>query len=630
MDKRPEAVLEQYWGFTEFRGSQKLLIANALNGKDTLGLLPTGGGKSICFQVPAMMMDGICIVISPLIALIQNQVEALKKLGIKAIGLTSGLRHQEIGNLLDNCIYGNYKFLYLSPERLSQELVQQRIAQMKVNLLVVDEAHCISQWGHDFRPAYLKCNSLRALQPTIPMMALTATATKRVAKDITEKLELRTPLLQKDSFLRKNIAFKILLEQDKKYSLRQYCVAVKTSGIVYVRTRKLAEEVSRNLQENNISATFYHGGIPQKEKKEKLEKWLQNKVKIMVATNAFGMGIDKPDVSLVLHYQIPDCIENYFQEAGRAGRDGKEANAVLITNANDKEQVKNQFLSTLPDTAFVKLIYKKLNNYFQIAYGELRPEKYQLNFNDFCATYKLNSLLTYNTLNILDRNSVIALATSFSRKSSIQFIVDKETLFDYLKNNSTISEIIRTILRTYGGIFEHEIKINTILLSKKLQLSEQRLLAILEKISQDGLIAYKAKNSDLEVSFLVPREDDLTINKFAAHLKEQNSLKTYHVNQMLAYIDNNRKCRSEQLLQYFGEKETKPCGLCDVCQRREYTQEVSNNIQKDILTILSGEPLSSRSIQTTLNIAPNTLLPVLQELLENGAIKLNSKNQYTL
>jgi len=399
---------------------------------------------------------------------------------------------------------------------------------------------------------------------------------------------------------------------------------------VYVRTRKLAEEVSRNLQENNISATFYHGGIPQKEKKEKLEKWLQNKVKIMVATNAFGMGIDKPDVSLVLHYQIPDCIENYFQEAGRAGRDGKEANAVLITNANDKEQVKNQFLSTLPDTAFVKLIYKKLNNYFQIAYGELRPEKYQLNFNDFCATYKLNSLLTYNALNILDRNSVIALATSFSRKSSIQFIVDKETLFDYLKNNSTISEIIRTILRTYGGIFEHEIKINTILLSKKLQLSEQRLLAILEKISQDGLIAYKAKNSDLEVSFLVPREDDLTINKFAAHLKEQNSLKTYHVNQMLAYIDNNRKCRSEQLLQYFGEKETKPCGLCDVCQRREYTQEVSKHVQKDILTILSGEPLSSRSIQTTLNIAPNTLLPVLQELLENGAIKLNSKNQYTL
>ncbi len=630
MNKSPEDVLEQHWGFTQFRGSQKILIQAALDGNDVLGLLPTGGGKSICFQVPAMMKKGICIVISPLIALIQNQVEGLKKLGIKAIGLTGGLRQEEIGNLLDNCIYGNYKFLYLSPERLSQELVQQRIAQMNVNLLVIDEAHCISQWGHDFRPAYLTCNTLRALQPNIPIMALTATATSRVAKDIIEKLELSSPLIQKDSFLRKNIAFRVVLEQDKKYRLRQYCLAINSSGIVYVRTRRLAEELSKHLLENKISATFYHGGVPQKEKKEKLEKWLQNKVKIMVATNAFGMGIDKPDVSLVLHYQIPDCIENYFQEAGRAGRDGNKANAILITNDNDKEQVKNQFLSTLPDKALVKLVYNKLNNYFQIAYGEFNTEKYQLNFNDFCATYKLNTLLTYNALNILDRNSVISLITAFSRKSTVQFITDKETLFDYLKNNTSISEIIRTVLRTYGGIFEHEIKINTALLSKKLKLSEKKVTGVLEKLSQDGLIIYKGKHSDLEISFLVPREDDLTINKFASHLKEQNNLKTYHVNQMLAYIANHRHCRSKQLLQYFGEKATKPCGICDVCISKENTEELSKHVQKDILTLLKSNPSSSRTLQKILNIEPNIILLALQGLLENGKIKLNSKNQYTV
>jgi ATP-dependent DNA helicase RecQ len=630
MNKSPEDVLEQHWGFTQFRGSQKILIQAALDGNDVLGLLPTGGGKSICFQVPAMIKKGICIVISPLIALIQNQVEGLKKLGIKAIGLTGGLRQEEIGNLLDNCIYGNYKFLYLSPERLSQELVQQRIAQMNVNLLVIDEAHCISQWGHDFRPAYLICNTLRALQPNIPIMALTATATSRVAKDIIEKLELSSPLIQKDSFLRKNIAFRVVLEQDKKYRLRQYCSAINSSGIVYVRTRRLAEELSKHLLENKISATFYHGGVPQKEKKEKLEKWLQNKVKIMVATNAFGMGIDKPDVSLVLHYQIPDCIENYFQEAGRAGRDGNKANAILITNDNDKEQVKNQFLSTLPDKALVKLVYNKLNNYFQIAYGEFNTEKYQLNFNDFCATYKLNTLLTYNALNILDRNSVISLITAFSRKSTVQFITDKETLFDYLKNNTSISEIIRTVLRTYGGIFEHEIKINTALLSKKLKLSEKKVTGVLEKLSQDGLIIYKGKHSDLEISFLVPREDDLTINKFASHLKEQNNLKTYHVNQILAYIANYRHCRSKQLLQYFGEKATKPCGICDVCISKENTEELSKHVQKDILTLLKSNPSSSRTLQKILNIEPNIILLALQGLLENGKIKLNSKNQYTV
>lgn len=630
MEKGPEAILEQYWGFTQFRGSQKTIIEAALNGNDVLGLLPTGGGKSICFQVPTMMREGICIVVSPLVALIQNQVEGLKKIGVKAIGLTGGLRLEDVGNLLDNCVYGNYKFLYLSPERLAQELIQQRIAQMNVNLLVVDEAHCISQWGHDFRPAYLECNILRSLHPNIPMMALTATATSMVAKDIIEKLELTAPLIQKDSFSRKNIAFKVLIEEDKKYKLKHYCSAVKSSGIVYVRTRRLAEEISRHLLDNKISATHYHGGIPQKEKKTKLEKWLQNEVKIMVATNAFGMGIDKPDVELIVHYQIPDCIENYFQEAGRAGRDGNTAEALLITNDNDKEQVKNQFLKTLPDVKFVKLVYNKLNNYFQIAYGELNREKCQLNFNDFCAVYKLNSLLTYNTLNILDRNSVISLAESFSRKSTVQFITDKQTLFNYIEKNSSFSEIIKTILRTYGGIFEYEIKINPVLLSKKLELSEKKILEVLEKLATDGLIDYKGKHNDLEISFLLPREDDITINRFASHLKEQNNLKAYQVNQILSYIDNNTVCRSKQLLTYFGEKTTDNCGICDVCLKNKNTQLNKKDVRQSILSILQYNAASSRTIQATLNLESNIVLSTLRALLENGEIKLNSKNEYIL
>jgi len=513
---------------------------------------------------------------------------------------------------------------------LLQELVQQRIAQMKVNLFVIDEAHSISQWGHDFRPAYLECNTLRILKPNIPIMALTATATAKVAKDITEILQLKEPLLHKASFLRKNIAFKVYLENDKKYRLRRYCSEIKTSAIVYVRTRRMAEEVTNYLLGHQISAAFYHGGITQKEKKETLERWLQNIIKIMVATNAFGMGIDKPDVSLVLHYQIPDSIENYFQEAGRAGRDGSSANAILITNEKDKAQVKNQFLSTLPDVAFVRLIYKKLVNYFQIAYGELPTEKHQLHFNDFCSTYKLNPLLTYNTLNILDRNGVISLVASYARKATVQFIADKETLFAYLRKNASIAEIVQTILRTYGGIFEHEIKINTFLLAKKLQVSEERILAVLDKIFKDNLISYIGKHSDLEISFLVPREDDRTIHKFAHSIKGQNHLKVNRVHQMLGYIENQNSCRSVQLLHYFGEKELEPCGICDICLQNKDNTALLEKVKAHIMAILKTKPASSRTIQQTLKIEEAIIIAALQGLLENETITVNTKNEYSL
>ncbi|MFX0557158.1 RecQ family ATP-dependent DNA helicase [Maribacter sp. CXY002] len=630
MDHSPIAILKKYWGFTSFKKSQENIINTALDGRDVLGLLPTGGGKSICFQVPAMSKPGICIVISPLIALIQDQVSTLKSLGIKAIGLTGRLTYEDMGDLLDNCIYGNYKFLYISPERLEQEIVQERIRQMNVNLIVVDEAHCISQWGHDFRPAYLKCTILRELQPEPPIMALTATATSQVSKDIIEVLELIHPHVQKDSFLRNNIAFKVVFEEDKNYRLRQYCASLKTSGIVYTRTRRVTEQVSKYLLAHGISATHYHGGLSETEKKKKLEDWLHNKINIMVATNAFGMGIDKPDVSMVVHYQIPDCIENYFQEAGRVGRDGNYSEAILLTNKTDQEQVKRQFLSILPEVSFVKLVYGKLNSYFQIAYGELGEKNYQLNFNSFCATYHLNPLLTYNALRILDRNSVLALSEYAARKITVQFIVSKDQLFTYIENNRSLSNLIKIVLRTYGGIFEFETKINTVLLAKKLSTKEEFIITALEKLAKDDIISYKGFHSDMELTFLVPREDDRTIHSFAKNIKEQNTLKQAKVAQMVSYIKTDTICRSVQLLNYFGEENSTNCGICDVCLKNNQNNITPKNIKNKILSLLIEGPLSSREIESLIVLQQEEVVLILKEFLEDGKIKLNSRNQYEI
>ncbi|MFD0797871.1 ATP-dependent DNA helicase RecQ [Maribacter chungangensis] len=628
MNNTPNEILEKYWGFTSFKDSQEQIINAALEGRDVLALLPTGGGKSICFQVPSMVQDGICIVVSPLIALIQNQVSNLKKLGIKAVGLTGSMPFEELSNELDNCIYGGYKFLYISPERLDQELVQDRIKQMNVNLLVIDEAHCISQWGHDFRPAYLKCSVLRELHPTVPFMALTATATAKVAEDIVTTLDLIAPLIQKDSFSRKNIAFKVRKEEDKQYWLKTYCNKLETSGIVYVRTRRLAEEVAAHLNSCNITATFYHGGITEREKKKKLEQWLENRTKIMVATNAFGMGIDKPDVALVVHYQIPDCLENYYQEAGRAGRDGAPAAAILITNKTDQAQVKKQFLDILPEVQYVKLVYNKLNNYLQIAYGEGSGNTYRLNFNQFCATYSLNSLLTYNVLRILDRNSVLALSTAFARKVTVHFKAEKDTLFDYIERHPSLSDLVKIILRTYGGIFEFETLINTLLLAKKLNTDENTVIKGLEKLASEDIIDFKGSHSDLELTFLVPREDDSTINLFAKTVKDQNKLKQEQVAKMLAYTNNDSICRSQQLLTYFGELGSPPCGICDVCTVVQNLDPSTTTIKQQILVLLTTNPHNSRRLQQALGSESTNVLIALQELLEERKIKLDNKNQY--
>lgn len=623
-------ILKKYWGFDTFKPSQEAVVQAALEDRDVLALLPTGGGKSICFQVPAMMRDGICIVVSPLVALIQDQVSRLKNLGIKAVGLAGSLNQETLSNELDNCIYGGYKFLYLSPERLGQELVQARIKEMKVNLLVVDEAHCISQWGHDFRPAYLQCALLRQWHTDTPFMALTATATARVANDIIANLELIAPHIQKESFARDNIAFKVENVQDKRYALKRYCLQLKSSGIVYVRTRRMAQEVAEYLNQSGVTASFYHGGITEKEKKSKLNTWLGNKIQVMVATNAFGMGIDKADVALVVHYQIPDCLENYFQEAGRAGRNGADAQAILLTNATDQVQVKQQFLSVLPEVSFVKHVYNKLNNYFQIAYGEGFGATHRLNFNAFCAAYKLNSFITYNVLRILDRNSVVSLSASFTRKVTVRVCTSSDLLFAYLDDNPWVGDLVKVMLRSYGGIFEYDVTVNTVLLANKIRKEESFVIAALEKLALEEVIDYKGAHSDLELTFLVPREDDSTINLIAKTVRSQNELKQQQVHQMLAYVNNTVVCRKQQLLSYFGEDTAAACGRCSVCEHANNAPIGIGDIKKQIVSALTNASLSSRVLEETLGLGTPNVLLALQSLLEEEKVKINHTNEYYL
>ncbi len=625
-------ILHKYWGHESFRSLQEEIISAAYKNKDLIALLPTGGGKSLCFQIPALLKEGICIIVSPLVALMEDQVKSLQNKGIKALAITGGISFQELDALLDNCIYGNYKFLYLSPERLQQDLVQQRIKAMNVNLIAVDEAHCISQWGHDFRPAYLNISVLRQLHPQVAIIALTASATKEVVLDIQDKLLLETPLIFKKSLERKNIAFRVIFTEDKILMLQQLMNDKNQSAIIYVRSRKATQEISRELQQRGYATAAFHGGLSGKEKSARLNSWLKEDVKIMVATNAFGMGIDKANVRQVIHLNLPETIEGYFQEAGRAGRDNELATATIIANKGELPFLKNQFLKSLPDLEFVILVYKKLVAYFQIAYGEGVDTSHDFNFAEFCSHYQLNSTKTYNTLQLLDRISIVKLSQPFKKAVNLLFLISNKQLMYYLEENPKYDPVIKAILRTYGGIFENKMPLNIASICKKSGAIESEVISVLNQLDRDKIVEFEHQQHDASITFLVPREDQSSIYPFGKYIKNQAENKTGKIEALLNYVENDKICRSRQLLEYFGETETKICGICSVCTPAGsfVRKETIKRIYLDILDSLKIGDKSSRELVAALPYPEAGILKVLQLLLEKEIIGQGPSKNYKL
>ena len=623
-------ILQKYWNHSSFRTPQEEIINSVLNGKDTFALMPTGGGKSICFQIPALMQKGICLVISPLIALMKDQVANLQKRDIKAIALTGGIKSDEIIDLLDNCQYGNYKFLYLSPERLQSDWILERIKNLPINLIAIDEAHCVSQWGHDFRPAYLKIAQLKELFPKTPFLALTATATPRVKTDIIQELGLKNPQCFEKSFERKNIAYMVFEIEDKLFRIQQILKKNPQPSIIYVRNRRACTDIAAQLNSLGFKATFYHGGLPTKEKTKNMERWMNEEVQVMVATNAFGMGIDKANVKTVIHIQLPDNLENYYQEAGRAGRNNEKAFAILLSSPSDIAQTENQFLNILPDKKFLKEVFIKICNYFQIAYGEGINEQFSFNLNQFCLRYQFPVLKTFNAIQFLDRQGIISLSQEFSEKISLQFIISSKEVIRYISLNPNDEEIILAILRAYPGIYDTQIKLNLPFIAKKSNHTEAEVVTVLEKLQEKQIVTYHSKNNDTTLIFNEIREDDRTINRVSKYLENQNQLKKEQFEAVLHYIKTDNRCKSQLLLAYFGEKQTTNCGICSYCIQQKKKKETNSSLSKKILELLETADLSSREIQLKLDNPSNDVIFALQELLESENILIKPNNKYSL
>jgi ATP-dependent DNA helicase RecQ len=624
------AILQKYWQHSTFRSLQKEIIDSVLSGQDTFALMPTGGGKSICFQVPGMMNEGICLVISPLVALMKDQVANLQNRGIKAIALTGGIRSEEMIDLLDNCQFGNYKFLYVSPERLQSDWILERIKNLPINLITIDEAHCVSQWGHDFRPAYLKISALKTYFPKVPFLALTATATPRVKEDIITELGMHNPQQFEKSFARKNIAYMVFEVEDKLFRIQQILNKNPQPSIIYVRNRKACLDISAQLQTLGFQATYYHGGLTSREKDKNMQLWMEEKAQVIVATNAFGMGIDKPNVKTVIHIQLPENIENYYQEAGRSGRNGEKAYAVLLTSPSDIIQTESQFINVLPDKAFLNTMFVKLCNYFQIAYGEGINEEFTFNLHHFCLKYGFPALKTFNAMRFLDGQGVLTLSQEFSEKITMQFLIPSKEVIRYTSLNPNDEEIILTILRTYPGVYEMQTAFNLPMIAKKSHHSEAEVLAVLHKLKDKEIIEYHSKNNDATLIFNEIREDERTINKVSKYLARQNELKKEQLQSVLNYVKEKNVCKSKMILDYFGEKAKDNCGICSYCITLTKPKKDYNTLSKKIMILLQSEDLNSREIQEKTKNTADDVIFVLQQLLEDDLLIIQKNNKYTL
>jgi ATP-dependent DNA helicase RecQ len=594
-----------------------------------LALLPTGGGKSLCYQVPALAREGICLVISPLISLMKDQIENLDSKGIKASTIKSKSSIDDIVALFDNLKYGHSKFLYLSPERLQSEFILQKIKEIPINLIAIDEAHCISEWGHDFRPSYRHIKKIREIVPDVTMIALTATATKKVIEDIVTNLALKNVSVFKKSFYRDNLAYQIFTHENKLGRLEQIFKKNPFPTIVYVNSRRKTEEISNFITSKGFSSTFYHGGMSAEYKSKAFEEWMKEEKIIMVATNSFGMGIDKPNVKIVIHLDLPNSIENYVQEAGRGGRNGEKSFSVVLQNENDILSYKRNTLENIPTVKEIKEVHQKLYQYFQVAKGEKPVTTFDFNFLAFCQLYKLEQKKTSNIIQILKKNEIIDVNPKFYQKSTILFTTTSKQLIHYKFNSKLSKKLVDFLLRSFGGVFQKETKINEFDIAKRLQTNSTIIKEELKKLEESNLILYKETNSDEEFVFLVPREDDITINRVSKTIQSYLTQQIKKSEDLISFIKNDTICRSIQLLNYFGETAVSDCGMCDVCiiKKNENPKDLDHQI---IQLFKNRKEISQEEIITLLPTYEKAILIHLRKLVSKDIIGITNDNKFFL
>ena len=618
-------ILKEYWGYDNFRGIQEDIIRSIGSGKDTLGLMPTGGGKSITFQVPALASEGICLVITPLIALMKDQVRNLVERGIKAAAIYSGMNREQILVALDNCIFGQYKFLYISPERLDTELFRAKLKSMKVSMITVDESHCISQWGYDFRPAYLKIAEVRKLLPQVPVLALTATATPEVVKDIQERLSFKEENVFKMSFERKNLAYIVRNTEDKANELLHILKHTEGSTIVYTRSRKKTKETAQWLIQEGFTATFYHAGLNNELKDQRQKSWSKGEQRVMVATNAFGMGIDKPDVRLVVHIDFPDSPEAYFQEAGRAGRDGLKAYAVLLHAKSDRTMLKKRISDTFPEKDAIRQIYEHLNYFFQMPMGEGQGCIRAFNIDEFCRNFKHFPIQVDSALHILTRAGYLEYTDDQDNNSRLMFTVRRDDLYRIRERDADTEVLLNTILRSYTGLFSDYVFISENTLSVRTGLTRQQIYDILILLSQQHIIHYIPGKKTPYIIYTTERRsiDRIHLTKEVYEDRKESYIK--RIEAMLAYADTDDKCRSRMLLHYFGEKNEHNCGQCDVCQSQHPSgikHAVFEKYKEQIITLLKQSSCNTETLVSRIGEDKrDDILFVLSYLLSEEEIK---------
>lgn len=633
MDKYTE-ILRKYWGYPNFRGLQKEIIESVASGNDTLGLMPTGGGKSITFQVYSLSIPGICIVVTPLISLMKDQVENLQQRGIKALAIHSGMSRKEVAEAFNAAAWGDYKFLYLSPERLSSMYFRERLLQLHVNLVTIDEAHCISQWGYDFRPSYLAVKQLRELLPYVPVLALTATATPNVVQDIQRQLQFNKPNVLQKSFERKNLTYVVRNVNDKLAYLLQSIQKVNGSGVVYTQSRSKTKLIADYLNAAGISADYYHAGLSSLVRSKRQEDWMSGKTRVIVATNAFGMGIDKSDVRFVMHISPPTSLEAYFQEAGRAGRDGKRAYALLIASDRDKGYLKRKINEEFPKLEFVKQVYDLLGSYFQIAIGTGEGTKRNFDLRDFCKIFKFSEQMVLASLKILQRQGVLEFALSSMLLPSLRFKVGRDSLYSFNTPNKQLEEFIRELLRYDGGMFSVYVPFDEERLANKANLTPKQVTQYLSYLSSMNIIHYIPRRKTPFITYTLPRLEKSKLKIAKENYQDRKEEYSHRIEACLNYTFTHHTCRSIQLLEYFGEQHAQPCGHCDVCRenkpKKQENKFSKSQLYQQIISLLKDSPKDYFEIKQSLKIDDKLLSEILRALMSEGYITINTVQKFHL